>query len=173
MPTAVIVLAAGQGTRMNSDLPKVLHPLAGAPLIAHALAAARAIEPERVVVVDRRRRRPVAAAARELDADVRVVHQAEQLGTGHAVLQAAPALDGFDGDAIVLYGDTPFVRPETLRGHARRPRGGGGAWWCSASRAPNPAATAGWCWTPAGSRPSSRRATPPTPSARSRSATPA
>jgi bifunctional UDP-N-acetylglucosamine pyrophosphorylase / glucosamine-1-phosphate N-acetyltransferase len=115
MPTAVIVLAAGQGTRMNSDLPKVLHPLAGAPLLAHALAAARAIDPERVVVVTGAGADRVAATAHDLDPTARVVHQAEQLGTGHAVLQAAAALDGFDGDAIVLYGDTPFVRPETLR----------------------------------------------------------
>jgi bifunctional UDP-N-acetylglucosamine pyrophosphorylase/glucosamine-1-phosphate N-acetyltransferase len=115
MPTAVIVLAAGQGTRMNSDLPKVLHPLAGAPLIAHALATARAIEPERTVVVTAAGADAVAAAAREVVEDAAIAEQAEQLGTGHAVLQAAPALDGFQGDAIVLYGDTPFVRPETLR----------------------------------------------------------
>jgi bifunctional UDP-N-acetylglucosamine pyrophosphorylase/glucosamine-1-phosphate N-acetyltransferase len=115
MPVAVIVLAAGQGTRMNSDLPKVLHPLAGAPLIAHALAAARAVEPERIVVVTGTGADEVAAVARAIDPDIRVVQQPEQLGTGHAVLQAAPTLDGFEGDAIVLYGDTPFVRPETLR----------------------------------------------------------
>ena len=115
MPTAVIVLAAGQGTRMNSDLPKVLHPLAGAPLIAHALATARAIEPERIVVVTGTGADEVAAAAHAIDPDIRIVQQPEQLGTGHAVLQAAPVLDGFRGDAVVLYGDTPFVRPDTLR----------------------------------------------------------
>jgi bifunctional UDP-N-acetylglucosamine pyrophosphorylase/glucosamine-1-phosphate N-acetyltransferase len=114
MSTAVICLAAGQGTRMNSDLPKVLHRIAGAPLLTHALAAARTIEPERVVVVAGHGAEAVAAAAREIDADIRIALQTEQLGTGHAVLQAAPALDGFTGDAIVLYGDTPFVRPETL-----------------------------------------------------------
>jgi bifunctional UDP-N-acetylglucosamine pyrophosphorylase / glucosamine-1-phosphate N-acetyltransferase len=115
MPVAVIVLAAGQGTRMNSDLPKVLHPLAGFPLVAHALAAARALEPERTVLVTGHGGDAVAAAARELDPDLRVVRQAAQLGTGHAVLQAARELEGFEGDAIVLYGDTPLVRPETLR----------------------------------------------------------
>ncbi len=114
MPVAVILLAAGQGTRMNSELPKVLHPLAGFPLIAHALAAARAVEPERSIVVTGHGADAVAAAARALDADVRVVRQEEQLGTAHAVQQAAPELAGFEGDAIVLYGDTPFVRPETL-----------------------------------------------------------
>jgi bifunctional UDP-N-acetylglucosamine pyrophosphorylase / glucosamine-1-phosphate N-acetyltransferase len=115
MPTAAIVLAAGQGTRMNSDLPKVLHPLAGAPLLAHALAAARSLDPARIVLVTGRDGVAVAAVARDIDPDIRVVQQAEQKGTGHAVLQAAPELEGFDGDAVVLYGDTPFVRPETLR----------------------------------------------------------
>ena len=115
MPTAVIVLAAGQGTRMNSDLPKVLHPLAGVPLIAHALAAARSLEPERTVLVTGHGGEAVAAAARAIDEDLRVVVQAEQLGTGHAVLQAAPELAGFEGDVVVLYGDTPFIRPETLQ----------------------------------------------------------
>ena len=115
MPVAVIVLAAGQGTRMNSDLPKVLHPLAGAPLLAHALAAARAVEPERSVLVAGHGAEAVAAAAHAIDPELRVVVQAEQLGTGHAVLQAAPELRGFAGDVIVLYGDTPFIRPETLQ----------------------------------------------------------
>jgi bifunctional UDP-N-acetylglucosamine pyrophosphorylase / glucosamine-1-phosphate N-acetyltransferase len=114
MSTAVICLAAGQGTRMNSDLPKVLHRIAGAPLLAHALAAARAIEPERIVVVTGHEAEAVAAAAREIDENIRIAHQPEQLGTAHAVLQAAPALEGFAGDAVVLYGDTPFIRPETL-----------------------------------------------------------
>ena len=75
MPTAVIVLAAGQGTRMNSDLPKVLHPLAGVPLLAHALAAARALEPERTVVVVGHGGEAVAAAARAIDEDIRVVRR--------------------------------------------------------------------------------------------------
>jgi bifunctional UDP-N-acetylglucosamine pyrophosphorylase / glucosamine-1-phosphate N-acetyltransferase len=114
MPVAVILLAAGQGTRMNSELPKVLHPLAGFPLLAHALAAARAVEPERMILVTGHGAEAVAAAGRALAPDLRVVEQREQLGTGHAVLQAAPELAGFDGDAIVLYGDTPLVRPETL-----------------------------------------------------------
>jgi bifunctional UDP-N-acetylglucosamine pyrophosphorylase/glucosamine-1-phosphate N-acetyltransferase len=114
MPLAVIVLAAGQGSRMNSDLPKVLHRLAGVPLITHVLAAARALEPDRVVVVTGYGADEVAAAARAADPEVLIARQAEQRGTGHAVLQAAPALDGFDGDVVVLYGDTPFVRPETV-----------------------------------------------------------
>jgi len=115
MPVAAILLAAGQGTRMSSDLPKVLHRLAAAPLVAHAMAAARAIEPERTVLVVGHGGAEVAAAARAIDDEIAVVTQAEQKGTGHAVLQAQPALDGFEGDVVVLYGDTPLVRPETLR----------------------------------------------------------
>ena len=114
MPIALIVLAAGQGSRMLSDLPKVLHRVAHAPLLHHALRAGAALSPERVVVVTGHGGAAVAEAARAEIEDVAVVAQAEQLGTGHAVLQAREALDGFEGDAIVLYGDTPFVRPETL-----------------------------------------------------------
>lgn len=114
MPVAIILLAAGQGTRMNSDLPKVLHTLAGAPLLAHALSAARNLEPERTVVVVGHGGEAVAAAARAIDEDITIATQTEQKGTGHAVLQAAPALEGFTGDAVVLYGDTPLIRAETL-----------------------------------------------------------
>ncbi len=114
MPVAVIVLAAGQGARMNSDLPKVLHTLAGAPLLAHALTAARALEPERTILVTGYGAEAVADAGRAVDPDLSIVEQREQLGTAHAVLQAIPALDGFDGDVVVLYGDTPLIRPETL-----------------------------------------------------------
>lgn len=114
MSIAVIVLAAGQGTRMNSDLPKVLHPLAGFPLLGHALRTARSIEPERLVVVAGHGAEQVRAAAEAIDEDVVIAHQLEQRGTGHAVLAAREALAGFDGDAAVLFGDTPFVRPETL-----------------------------------------------------------
>ncbi|MBB5220246.1 bifunctional UDP-N-acetylglucosamine pyrophosphorylase/glucosamine-1-phosphate N-acetyltransferase [Amaricoccus macauensis] len=115
MPVAVIVLAAGQGTRMNSELPKVLHPLASAPLLAHALAAARGLDPERTILVTGHGGEAVAAAARHIDPDIRIVRQEEQLGTAHAVRQAEPELAGFDGDVIVLYADTPLVRPETLQ----------------------------------------------------------
>ena len=114
MPVAVIILAAGQGTRMNSDLPKVLHPLASAPLLAHALAAARALDPERTVLVVGHGGDAVAEVARGIDPDIRIVRQTEQLGTAHAVRQAEPELAGFAGDAIVLYADTPLVRSETL-----------------------------------------------------------
>ncbi|GAA0293865.1 bifunctional UDP-N-acetylglucosamine diphosphorylase/glucosamine-1-phosphate N-acetyltransferase GlmU [Rhodovulum strictum] len=114
MPTALIILAAGQGTRMQSDRPKVLHEIAGAPLIAHAMAAGAALAPERTVIVAGHGADAVRAAVLEIAPDAAVVVQQEQLGTAHAVAQARAALDGFTGDAIVLYGDTPFIRPETL-----------------------------------------------------------
>lgn len=115
MPTALIVLAAGQGTRMNSDLPKMLHKVGGLPLFAHALSAAVALEAEKTILIVGHGAQAVSAAAREIDPDIEIVEQSEQRGTGHAVAQARSALADFDGDVVVLYGDTPFVRPETLQ----------------------------------------------------------
>jgi bifunctional UDP-N-acetylglucosamine pyrophosphorylase/glucosamine-1-phosphate N-acetyltransferase len=115
MPVAVITLAAGQGTRMNSDLPKALHPLAGVPLLAHALTTARSIDPERTIVVVGHGGDDVAEVARAIDDEVTVVEQPEQKGTADAVRAAAPALEAFEGTVIILYADTPLVRPETLR----------------------------------------------------------
>jgi bifunctional UDP-N-acetylglucosamine pyrophosphorylase / glucosamine-1-phosphate N-acetyltransferase len=114
MPTAVVILAAGQGTRMKSDLPKVLHKLAGAPLLAHAMQTARVLGTERLVVVTGHGGKAVAEAASELDPEAIVVEQARQRGTAHAVRQAAGALEEFDGDVVVLYADTPLIRAETL-----------------------------------------------------------
>ena len=114
MPVSVIILAAGQGTRMNSDLPKVLHALGAAPLLHHAMRAAQSLDPDRTIVVAGHGAEAVSKAAKAFDPDVQIVLQAEQCGTGHAVQQAAPLLTGVTGDAIVLYGDTPFLRAETL-----------------------------------------------------------
>jgi len=114
MPVSVIILAAGQGTRMNSDLPKVLHALGAAPLLHHAMRAAQSLDPDRTIVVAGHGAEAVSKAAKAFDPDVQIVLQAEQRGTGHAVQQAAPLLTGETGDAIVLYGDTPFLRTETL-----------------------------------------------------------
>ena len=114
MAVSLIVLAAGMGTRMNSDLPKVLHKVAAAPLLHHALAAGRALEPSRIVVVTGHGAEEVARAARDFDEAAECVVQEPQLGTAHAVARAAPLLAGATGEAIVLYGDTPFIRPETL-----------------------------------------------------------
>ncbi len=115
MGTATIILAAGKGTRMNSDLPKVLHPLAGVPMLHHAMAAAATLEPDLQVVVTGHVAEAVANAARDFDDSAKTALQSEQLGTGHAVQQALPALEGFEGQVIVLYGDTPFVSTKTLK----------------------------------------------------------
>ncbi|RDD73047.1 bifunctional UDP-N-acetylglucosamine diphosphorylase/glucosamine-1-phosphate N-acetyltransferase GlmU [Paracoccus versutus] len=120
-PVALIVLAAGQGSRMQSDLPKVLHRLGGLPLVAHALAASRTLEPEAVVVVAGHGAEAVAKAVAKLDPKAQIALQQEQLGTAHAVSQALPALEGFAGRVIVLYGDTPFIGQETLASLAAHP----------------------------------------------------
>ncbi len=113
-PVALVILAAGQGTRMNSDLPKVLHPLGGAPLLAHTMATGAALEPAETVIIAGYGADQVETAARAVDPGVKIALQTEQLGTGHAVLQAREALSDFDGDVIVLLGDTPIMQPEAL-----------------------------------------------------------
>jgi len=114
MATALIILAAGKGTRMKSDLPKVLHPIAGAPLLVHAMKSAVPLDAERTIVVAGHGAEAVEKAALNWNPEAQVVVQAEQLGTAHAVAQAKEVLDGFEGTAIVLYGDTPFISSETL-----------------------------------------------------------
>ncbi|MEO1796507.1 MAG: bifunctional UDP-N-acetylglucosamine diphosphorylase/glucosamine-1-phosphate N-acetyltransferase GlmU [Pseudomonadota bacterium] len=114
MANALIVLAAGRGTRMQSDMPKVLHEIAGAPLLIHALESARGLEAAHTVVVTGHGAEAVEAAALAHDETIVCVRQEEQRGTGHAVQQAAEALADHDGPAFVLYGDTPFVTAETL-----------------------------------------------------------
>ena len=109
----VVVIAAGKGTRMRSALPKELHQLCGRPMIGHVLAVADALAPAyTVVVLSREKLEPVRDRFGE-----RYIYtvQAEQLGTGHAVLQARPALPRHSDDVLVLYGDTPLLRPETAR----------------------------------------------------------
>jgi len=110
-PLAVIVLAAGQGTRMKSPLPKVLHPIAGRTMLGHVLATARALDPARLVVVTR----PDADEIGKAAAPAETAIQREQRGTGHAVLAAAEALKGFTGDVLVFSADTPLLTVETLR----------------------------------------------------------
>ena len=114
MATALIILAAGMGTRMNSELPKVLHAIAGAPMLIHAMKSGASLDPERTVIVAGHGAKAVGKVAQDWDDRAEVVLQAEQLGTGHGVAQASSALSDFSGDAFVLYGDTPFIRPETL-----------------------------------------------------------
>ena len=111
-PLAIVVLAAGKGTRMKSDLHKVLHPIAGRPMLEHLLASAAGLAPERQVVVVGSGRDQLEAA---LGSRAAIAVQEPQHGTGHAVQQAQGALAGFSGDVLILYGDVPFVRAETMR----------------------------------------------------------
>jgi bifunctional UDP-N-acetylglucosamine pyrophosphorylase/glucosamine-1-phosphate N-acetyltransferase len=121
---AVVILAAGQGTRMRSDTHKVLHPIAGRALLLHLLDTVDRLGAEkRVVVVGKGRDQvEVALAGR----DVAIAHQTEQKGTAHAVNQARDALEGYEGAVLILYGDTPFVEPGTLTRMLERLDGGGG-----------------------------------------------
>lgn len=111
-PPAIVVLAAGKGTRMKSDLHKVLHPIAGRPMLEHLLANAARLSPERTVVVAGHGREQLEAA---LGSRATIAVQEPQLGTGHAVQQAQQALAGYEGDVLILYGDVPFVRSETMQ----------------------------------------------------------
>jgi bifunctional UDP-N-acetylglucosamine pyrophosphorylase / glucosamine-1-phosphate N-acetyltransferase len=111
-PFAAVILAAGKGTRMKSDLHKVLHPVAGLPMLGHVLGRVGELHPQRMVVV-------VGSGREQLEPLVgthggKLVVQEPQLGTAHAVLQAEPALEGFEGDVLILYGDTPLVEPATM-----------------------------------------------------------
>lgn len=117
----VVILAAGKGTRMYSDLPKVLHLLAGKPLLGHALTAARHLSPTKICVVYGYGGNAVPEAMN--DAAVAWVQQAQQLGTGHALMQALPDLDDM-AVCLVLYGDVPLIRHETLAELVALARGG-------------------------------------------------
>jgi bifunctional UDP-N-acetylglucosamine pyrophosphorylase/glucosamine-1-phosphate N-acetyltransferase len=107
----VVVLAAGKGVRMNSRLPKVLHPVAGRPMLLWSMAAARALDPARTLVVTNPTQDGIQAA---LNGDVQTVSQANQLGTGHALAQVTAA-HRTSGPVVVLYADAPLLRGETLR----------------------------------------------------------
>ncbi|KAB1143956.1 bifunctional UDP-N-acetylglucosamine diphosphorylase/glucosamine-1-phosphate N-acetyltransferase GlmU [Streptomyces luteolifulvus] len=115
-PAAVVVLAAGEGTRMKSATPKVLHEICGRSLVGHVLAAARELEPEHLVVVVGHAREKVTAHLTEIDPQVRTAVQAQQNGTGHAVRMALEELGGsVDGTVVVVCGDTPLLSGGTLR----------------------------------------------------------
>lgn len=111
MSLSIVILAAGQGTRMRSDLPKVLHPLGGRPLLSHVIDTARQFTGARLHVVIGHGADMV--KSQFADPDINWVIQAEQLGTGHAVQQAMPAIDDGD-DVLVMYGDVPLITQETL-----------------------------------------------------------
>jgi len=112
MALEILILAAGLGKRMRSSLPKVLHPLAGRPLLAHVLDTARELSPRKIVVVHGHGAEQVKEAFSENDLEW--VLQAEQLGTAHAVMQAMPRVSA-DADVLVLYGDVPLVQAATLK----------------------------------------------------------
>jgi bifunctional UDP-N-acetylglucosamine pyrophosphorylase/glucosamine-1-phosphate N-acetyltransferase len=111
---AIIVLAAGKGTRMKSALPKVMHRAAGRSLLAHVLHAAKVLSPPRAVVVVGPGMEEVVAEARSVFPEVEAAVQADRLGTGHAVGMAEPALQGFTGTVLILYGDVPLITGESL-----------------------------------------------------------
>ncbi len=117
-PLAAIILAAGQGTRMKSDTHKVLHPIAGKPMLHHLLDTVDSIGVERTVVVVGARREQIEESLK--GRNVAIALQAEQLGTGHAVAQAKEALEGFAGDVLILYGDVPMVSADTMQAMVHR-----------------------------------------------------
>ena len=117
---AAVILAAGKGTRMKSATHKVLHPIAGRPMLLHLMAALDTLAPQRKVVVVGDRAEQLEEA---LDGQADLATQDPQLGTGHAVQQAQDALAGFTGDVLILYGDVPFVRPETMQAMIERLNG--------------------------------------------------
>lgn len=113
-PLAIIVIAAGKGTRMKSALPKVLHPLASRPLIGHVLTTAQSLSPQILVAVTAPDMNDVNEVARQYVPAIGIAKQVKQLGTGDAVKAAYPYLTSFQGTTLVLYGDTPLISTETL-----------------------------------------------------------
>ncbi|SIS07483.1 bifunctional UDP-N-acetylglucosamine diphosphorylase/glucosamine-1-phosphate N-acetyltransferase GlmU [Microbacterium sp. RURRCA19A] len=124
---AVVVLAAGQGTRMRSRTPKILHAVGGRPLVGHVLDTAASLDPARIVVVVRHERDRVAETITELAPGVVIVDQDEVPGTGRAVEAALGALEDFAGDVLVLSGDVPLLETHTLAGLLQAHRSGGTA----------------------------------------------
>jgi len=115
MTVTAIILAAGKGTRMESDLPKVLHPVCGRPMLAYVLDTARQAGSDRLLVVVGHRAELVQQAFADDAQDVSWIVQSPQLGTGHAVMVCKEQLESLEGPVLVLAGDGPLIRPETLR----------------------------------------------------------
>src|SRR5690606_6574127 len=113
-PRAAIILAAGQGTRMKSPLPKVLHPVGGRAMLDHAIDAAEALDCERIVVVVGDHSPEVRDHVEKRLGAAAVAMQDPPLGTGHAVLAARNALAGFKGEVVVTYGDVPLLKTEHI-----------------------------------------------------------
>jgi UDP-N-acetylglucosamine diphosphorylase/glucosamine-1-phosphate N-acetyltransferase len=115
MSLAIIILAAGKGTRMKSDLAKVLHPLCGKPLVAWVLEATLPLQPDRTLLIVGHQADKVEAEVNERFPNIEFVLQTEMLGTGDAVRRAVPVLENFEGDVVVTCGDVPLLTTETLR----------------------------------------------------------
>jgi bifunctional UDP-N-acetylglucosamine pyrophosphorylase/glucosamine-1-phosphate N-acetyltransferase len=137
-PAAVIILAAGEGKRMKSRTPKVLHPLCGRSMLGHAMAAARDLDPDRLVVVAGHGRDQVGAEVARLAPGAAVVVQEQQLGTGHAVRMVTESVATIPGVVIVTYGDMPLLRSETLRQLASAHHGEGNGVTVLSARVPDP-----------------------------------
>jgi bifunctional UDP-N-acetylglucosamine pyrophosphorylase/glucosamine-1-phosphate N-acetyltransferase len=143
-PAAVIILAAGEGTRMKSSTPKVLHEVCGRTMLGHALAAARELAPGRLAVVVGDADGPVARYLAEYWPDARAIVQGPRRGTGHAVKVAVEELEGgagpaLDGTVVVTYGDTPLLRAQTLRDLVAARESAGAAVTVLVARAADPA----------------------------------
>ncbi|MGB3300215.1 MAG: bifunctional UDP-N-acetylglucosamine diphosphorylase/glucosamine-1-phosphate N-acetyltransferase GlmU [Phormidesmis sp.] len=123
---AIAILAAGKGTRMRSALPKVLHRLSGLTLVENVLASTALVNPTRKIAIVGYEAEQVKAALAEVP-DIEFVEQTEQLGTGHAVQQVIPALEGFAGDLLVLNGDVPLLTPKTIESMLKTHRDNGNA----------------------------------------------
>ena len=137
-PAAVVVLAAGEGTRMRSTTAKVLHPLGGRSMLGHVVTAARALDPQHLIVVVGHGREQVTAILSDLDPRATPVVQAEQRGTGHAVRTALDGLDHLEGTVVVLPGDTPLVTPASLTELVALHEGSGAATTMLTARYPDP-----------------------------------
>jgi UDP-N-acetylglucosamine diphosphorylase/glucosamine-1-phosphate N-acetyltransferase len=143
-PLAVVILAAGKGTRMNNpDKAKVMFELSGVPMIEYVVRQAESLAPERMVAVVGFQNESVMAhidqcVASQVVSQIEYAHQAQQLGTGHAVMQAEHALAGFDGDVLILSGDVPLLRAETLRAFADAHQTSNAAVSVLSVNAPNP-----------------------------------
>ena len=122
---ATLILAAGKGTRMKSDLVKVLHPVAGRPMLDYVLNLAEQMGSSRIAVIIGHQAELV--ESRYGNRGLTFIYQREQLGTGHAVLQAAPAFEGYRGTLLILCGDVPLLQVSTIRELMERHRGTGAA----------------------------------------------
>jgi UDP-N-acetylglucosamine diphosphorylase/glucosamine-1-phosphate N-acetyltransferase len=138
MATTAIILAAGKGTRMQSDLPKVLHPVCDRPMLAYVLDTARQAGSDRLLVVVGHRADLVKQIFADDAGDISWVLQSPQMGTGHAVMVCKSELAGLEGPVLVLAGDGPLIRPETLRQLIETHQSAGAACTLATSILPEP-----------------------------------